>query len=200
MTKLPVAIAAACALFFGLGRASAQIADEPQTPPPQASPSVEKTAPAQILAKIHKTNEAEMKIGTLAKERAESWDVRDYADRLVKDHGAADAQLEALAAERKITVAEPVPASAKEEQDEKREQEKLKKFESLTGVEFDRAFLECMVKGHEKAIAELKQAAETVGDKEVANFVRALLPTLEKHRDDAAKLLKSVPSSGSEER
>lgn len=189
MTKLGVAIAAACVLSFGLARASAQAQD-----------AKAERDPAKILTKIHKINEMEIMLGSMAKEKAQSIEVRDYAKRLVRDHGIADAELGALAADRRITVTEPLPAGAKGGAEATEEEELRKRLESLSGADFDRAFLEAMLKGHEKAIAELRAAAEATSDEHVVAFVKGLIPTLEDHRQSAARLLRPKPRGDTEER
>ena len=70
--------------------------------------------------------------------------MRTYAERMVKDHSAADKKLQAIAAKENLQLPQSLDA----------EHEALKtKLQSLKGEDFDRAYTQAMAKGHDKAVA-----------------------------------------------
>jgi putative membrane protein len=55
-----------------------------------------KMDPAELLSRIHDTNREEIQLGILAKSKARNLQVREYGERLVKDHTEAENQVQAM--------------------------------------------------------------------------------------------------------
>jgi predicted outer membrane protein len=97
------------------------------------------------------SGQAETQLGKLAAERADRAEVRDFAKRLEKDHTQANLELLKILDAQRIDVSrdmEPYQVAAAE-------------LTKLRGPEFDRAFLQHIVKEHEEVIAQY--AAEARG-------------------------------------
>ena len=127
------------------------------------------------------SGQAEIQLGKLAAERAESSDVRDFAKRLEKDHTHANLELLKILNAQRIDVSrdmEPYQTAAAE-------------LTKLRGVEFDRAYLRHMVKEHEEAVAQFAAEAKEGRHPELKAYAAKVLPTLQEHlqlaRDLAAK-------------
>src|SRR5207249_11367061 len=56
----------------------------------------------EVLGFLHGANEAEIKLGNLAKEKSTNADVKSFADQMVKDHTDADKKLTDLAKKESI--------------------------------------------------------------------------------------------------
>jgi putative membrane protein len=61
-------------------------------------------------------------------------------------------------------------------------------WDSLSGVEFDRAFINHMVMGHEKAISKFEMASENLQDADLKKYAQKTLPVLREHLRMAQKL------------
>src|SRR5690606_38864196 len=66
--------------------------------------------------------------------------------------------------------------------------ESKSKLEALSGQEFDRAYIEAMVKDHEKAVAMFEKQSRTSKDAELKTFAEKTLPVLKQHLDHARTL------------
>lgn len=77
------------------------------TSPQTTMPDSKAAAPgenreAMLLGFIHHTNQGEIEIANLAKENSSSSQVKDFADRIIKDHKSADDQVMAFAKSHNI--------------------------------------------------------------------------------------------------
>lgn len=123
---------------------------------------------------------AEIELGQIALKNTQDEGVRKYAERMVKDHGAADKKLKAIAAKENLQLPQSLDA----------EHESLKtKLQGLKGADFDRAYINAMAKGHDKAVAlfeSVSQQPQMSG--ELKQFAASTLPTLEQHQEMAHSL------------
>ena len=91
------------------------------------------------------------------------------------DHSKANDDLKAIAAKNGITV--PTALDDKH-------QAAVKHLSTLSGPAFDKAYVNLMVKDHEKTVSLFKQEAASGQDAEVKNFAMSNLPTIENHLAD----------------
>jgi putative membrane protein len=115
---------------------------------------------------------AEVELGKLASERAESSQVKQFGERMVKDHSAANDKLRQIASEKGVTPPSEMDSSTKREYD---------RLSKLSGPRFDREYMSHMVSDHEKDIKELKSEEKSAKDPDVKSFAQNTLPTLEEH-------------------
>jgi putative membrane protein len=132
---------------------------------------------------------AEIELGALAREKASDPAVRDYGDRLVRDHRTAGVELQALAARKGWQVpAQPDPQHAATRD----------RLAGLSGGEFDRRFTEEMVKDHQKAISDFERAAQTANDPDLRDWAQKTLPVLREHQriaQDLSQRLSAMPAA-----
>lgn len=140
-----------------------------------------------VLTKLHMSNQMEIAAGKLAEEKGQSKDVKSFGKTLVTDHTAADKKVMALAKEEKVTLPSSTPMP----------DEKMDKMKAASGAEFDRMFASDMLEDHKKDIAEVKSARDQTQDQKLKGLLSALLPTLEKHKDTAQKLVDKLGPSAS---
>jgi putative membrane protein len=126
---------------------------------------------------------AEVALAELAATKAQSPDVKAYADRLRRDHEKANAELETIAGQMKVTVSDPSTA----QQDVKR------RLQGMSGAAFDRAYIQQMVQDHEKAVAAFSTASKGT-DGQVKDFAARTLPTLQEHLSRAKALERQLGS------
>jgi putative membrane protein len=150
------------------------------TPPPAAQPSpTGEPVPAEVLTKLHHSNQMEIEAGKLAQEKGQSKAVKDFGKMLVKDHTAADKKVTSVAKQLKVEL----PTGAPE-----MKHEKLEKARALSGPEFDKAFTEAMVEDHKEDVEEATLARNKTPNPQLKKLLSELVPTLEKHRAEAEKL------------
>jgi putative membrane protein len=123
---------------------------------------------------------AEIELGQLALQNSQDTAVRVYAQRMVKDHQAADAKLKKIAGAENLTLPQSLDA----------EHQALKqKLSDLTGEAFDREYAKAMAKGHDKAVALFESASQAAQmPSELKEFAAATLPTLKQHMEMAHEL------------
>ena len=115
---------------------------------------------------------AEVAMGNLAQQKAQSPNVKEFGAQMVKDHSAANEKLQALAKSKNITL--PANPSVGEI-------EAKSKLQVLSGQSFDKSYIKGMIKDHEEDIAEFKKEAASGRDPDARAFASATLPTLEMH-------------------
>jgi putative membrane protein len=114
----------------------------------------------------------EVELGRLATERAASADVKAFGQRMVTDHSKANQQLTQIATSKGITLSKALPADKQQERD---------RFARLSGAEFDRMYMDHMVKDHKKDVSEFEKQAEKGTDPALRTFAQQTLPTLREH-------------------
>ena len=92
--------------------------------------------------KAAETNMAEIRLGELALERAQSHDVKQFARMMVDEHTRANQALEAAVRGGSIELPEEVDAA---------HQQLMSRLGNLRGAEFDREYMAAMVDGHKDA-------------------------------------------------
>ena len=115
---------------------------------------------------------AEVELGTLATQRAARPAVRDFGAKMVKDHGAANTELATLATAKGVDVPRTLDAGHQAIRD---------RLMALQGPDFDRAYMQEMVKDHTQDVAEFEKASQTASDPELRGWAAAKLPTLREH-------------------
>jgi len=133
----------------------------------------------EVINRIREMNEIELRAGQMAQSRGGAAEVRRYGRLLVADHTAAERRLvdytvrklgigagprEQVPPVDRVLMAEHVAAT--------------ERMSTLTGAEFDEAFLNMMVSDHQSAVNLLETARETVDDPDLRIIFRKVLPIL----------------------
>lgn len=119
---------------------------------------------------------SEVKMGELASEKAESEGVQEFASHMVEDHSQANEELMGLAAETGIEPPQELDAEHKQ---------KMERLSQLSGQEFDRAYIQAQLEGHQKMVDLFQQQSEQGQNPELKSFAEETLPTLQEHLDMA---------------
>ena len=126
----------------------------------------------EFVQKASEDGLAEVNHGNLAARKASRKDVREFAQRMVKDHGKANAELLALANKKQLKVARDMGKEHKAMQD---------KLAGMSGEDFDRHYIHHMVEGHEKAVALFQGQTQSGKDEDLKKFAEKSLPVLQEH-------------------
>jgi putative membrane protein len=128
----------------------------------------------------------EVQLGELAQQQAESDAVKEFGQRMVEDHGKANDQLKQIAQQKGIELPQELPADAQQLRDE---------LQQKSGEEFDRAYMDDMVKDHEEDVEKFRQYTENGQDPDLKSFAEETLPVLEEHLQLARKTHEQITAS-----
>src|SRR4051812_15227539 len=79
---------------------------------PAAARAADAPTAAEVLPKLHQSNQREIEMGKMAEKNGQSKQVKAYGKALVDDHTAADKKVKALAKQEKIDLpAQAEPAA-----------------------------------------------------------------------------------------
>jgi putative membrane protein len=137
-----------------------------------AADSAVKGKDKSFLKDAYEDGLAEISAGQLASSKATNADVKAFAQHMVEDHTKANAELKTLADSKKVEVPSEPSTVAKG---------KAKLLESKSGGDFDKAYVDAMVKDHDKAVKAFAKSANEAEDADVKAFAAKTLPTLEGH-------------------
>lgn len=115
---------------------------------------------------------AEVQLGQLAQQKAQDEQVKQFAQRMVADHGKANDEL------KQIAGAKGVQIPAELDRDHRKDMDKLQKH---SGADFDREYMKHMVDDQKKDVSEFRKQAKSGKDPELKAYAAKTLPTLEEH-------------------
>ena len=126
---------------------------------------------------------SEVQLGELAKGKATNKGVKDFAAMLAADHSKANEELKSLAGQKGVELPSDIEVGQKMSRE---------KLDQLSGAEFDKEFVEQMIKDHKKTIDLFEDASKEVKDADVKSFADKTLPTLRGHLQQVEALKGSV--------
>lgn len=120
----------------------------------------------------------EVKMGMLGVERGINPDLKVYAQRILDDHTLSNAEVEALARLKGVTLPDPTKIDTSTE-----------KLSQLTGIEFDQEFVREAIADHLKNIAAFEKEDQSgAPDSDIKGFAHSALPKMHAHLDQAKAL------------
>jgi putative membrane protein len=125
----------------------------------------------------------EVQAGQLALTKGSSAKVKEFAQKMVDDHGKGNEELKALAQQKNISI----PAALSEKM-----QKKYDDLAAKSGADFDKAYCEAMVKDHKEDLDKFKKASEDAKDADVKTWASGKVPVLEHHLSMAEEMEKTV--------
>jgi putative membrane protein len=125
-----------------------------------------------FVLKAAQGGKAEVELGKLAAMRAQSADVKQFAQRMIDDHGKAGEELKAIAQSKMIAVPDHLDAKAQALHD---------RLSTLSGDAFDRGYMQAMVTDHRQAAAAFRRESTIGKDSEIKAFAARTLPAIEEH-------------------
>lgn len=125
----------------------------------------------------------EVQLGTMALTKASSPEVKQFAQKMVDDHTSANNELKALAQQKNITL----PTTMGNEH-----QRKYDNFNDKTGEDFDKEYIDQMVKDHKEAIDEFEDQAEEGNDPELKSWASSKLTALRHHLTEAERIQEAL--------
>jgi putative membrane protein len=124
----------------------------------------------------------EVQLGELALRQSQDPQVREFAQRMIEDHGKANTELTGIAQQRNLIVGKRMDAT---------HTALLQHLSTKTGADFDAAYASAMQDAHERAVTLFKRESKA-SDRELAAFAKKMLPTLTAHKRMADRLSSKI--------
>jgi putative membrane protein len=187
-------------IFSGIGALAQNASDGTPTPTaspteeaatPSASPSVaaaQPTAQERInntvaLNLLHHINRLEITQSQSAQSNLQTSSAQSYAQSLITEHQANEQQIQTLATQENVTIFGFQPSTY--------ENALSAELSQTPAAEFDRAFLQAQIQGHDRALANVQQMQAIVTDAEVKAALTQAISVIQEHRNQAAAALAS---------
>jgi putative membrane protein len=114
----------------------------------------------------------EVQLGQLAKDKATNPQVKTFGEKMVTDHNKANDELKQIISRKGASF--PAALSHKENSS-------LDDLQKASGQDFDKKYVELMVKDHKKDVKEFEEATKELSDPDLRAFAQKTLPTLQDH-------------------
>ena len=137
---------------------------------------------ADFAVKAANAGLMEVQLGEYASKNATDKSVKQFGSMMVKDHSKANDELKSLATSKNISI----PAAVGEDKTDD-----MNDLMKKTGKDFDKAYMNQMVKDHKDAIDLFQKASDDSKDADMKAFASKTLPALKKHLDEAEAIVKS---------
>jgi putative membrane protein len=149
----------------------------------------------QISAILSASDSAEINPSKLAQQKAQNPQVKEYAQRMIKDHGMLEDSLRALERRENISPA-PNPIS---QQLHSQTQSTMTRLQSLSGAEFDQAYMQAMVQSHQEALNMIdNQLLPATQDPQLRMALsQQVRPIVMSHLEAARQIQQSMSTGGS---
>jgi putative membrane protein len=138
----------------------------------------------QFLDQAYSINQGEVKLGEVAKRKGTTDEVKNYGQLMVSDHTLALKELHEFADKANAKV----PNQLLPEQ-----QRAYDQMSQLSGQQFDKAYIDHMVTGHEAAIGAFSKEAQYGKNEVLKDYAKKELPLLHAH-ESIAKFDQSHPN------
>ena len=112
-------------------------------------------------------------------------EVKKLAQMMIEDHTKSSEELKPIAANKNVMLPNEPDSKHKSA---------MEKMSSMSGMEFDMAYVKMMVKDHEKAVSMFTKESNSGKDAEAKAFAAKTLPVLQMHLDMSRKMMTSMSS------
>ena len=129
-----------------------------------------------FLIQASSCGHAAQKFSEVAAKQASDQAVKDFANKMVKEHTQCNERLAKMAKDKSLAIA--VGA-------EKDTRDTLTRLGNLKGADFDREYLRVMIEGHEKGIRMLEAQTKSGKDENLNKFAEQTLPQIRAHLKEA---------------
>ncbi|MGC8494188.1 MAG: DUF4142 domain-containing protein [Syntrophobacteraceae bacterium] len=114
----------------------------------------------------------EIALAKQAQTKSSSPEIKNLAAKIIADHTKADHQLQQIAQKEGFKLPDTLNEAGQKE---------LQKFSTLTGTEFDKAYLKFAMNDHQKAINTFENEVKQGTNQSLKTFASNTLPTLKEH-------------------
>jgi putative membrane protein len=173
--------------------------------------SASTVAPADFAWDAGLINLEEIRLGQAAQSKSQNKAVKKFATRMIRDHSKMEAQLAQIADSEGLqlpdtntfyeVVSAPEEKPATEMMPESPQQKLINSqldvqhLLSLREPQFDQAYVDAMVKGHDAAVEEFENASASLRDSALRKYAGKGLKNIRHHYEMAQRLQSQVSTS-----
>jgi putative membrane protein len=148
----------------------------------RAAPST--MSDANIVSVFNTIDQSEIEAAELARQKAASPVVREYAARIVQDHTVMMDKKQGLANRLNMRPEKPQLASTLESKN----QEEMSRLRQKSGADFDRSYIDYQIMMHEQAIKLAQDSASSVNESRIKQQLTDSRPDLQSHLTEAQSI------------
>ncbi|WP_309640851.1 DUF4142 domain-containing protein [Flavobacterium sp.] len=131
-----------------------------------------KETDAQFLVKATEISLEEIKLGKLAQQIGSTKTVRDLGKMMETEHAKSLAEVTELAKTKMVTIPTAPPFDA---------EDAYNKLSAKSSVDFDKAYSDMMVNGHQETILLFEKTCNESQDTDIREWATKMLPALKMH-------------------
>jgi len=171
-SRMAVVALIGAGLCLGVSAQAAQKKEEKKTEQPSSSPSKSPAAAAlsakdkSFMKEAAQGGMMEVDMGKMAQQKGKSADVKKIGGTMVSDHSKANAELMGIAKKKGVDLS--------------KEKAKMK---HLNDANFDKEYINAMVKDHEEDLSAFQAEAKNGSDADVKAFASKTSAVIKKHLD-----------------
>ena len=139
---------------------------------------------ANVIAVVNTIDKSEMEASELAKQKAHSTEVRNYANHLIADHSASIDKSRKLQNHTNLRPDPPALASALDST----HQETMQQLRKLSGSDFDRAYMAYQVQMHEQAVSLVEKTSSSADNPQLKQQLGQTVHDLREHLTKAKSI------------
>jgi putative membrane protein len=153
----------------------------PTTPPTTTATGV--VADSAFVREAQSGNLLEVRLGNVAGQKASNPAVKQFAQQMVKDHTTMGQQWAALAAKSGFPIAPTLDPT---------QTQSVSQLSTLSGPDFDRAYMSAMVQDHQNDIAKFQTQGAAAKSADVQRLASTGLATMRQHLTMAQQVAQQV--------
>lgn len=163
-----------------------------ETGKPDANQADTKLTAASFVQQALQSGEKEAGLAQLAADKSQNTEIKQFAQMIVADHKRVNEQLRLVAHrdvggdQRPAAPSDSPPAVTPGARPS--ESPEQKRLGQLSGAEFDKAFLDMMVQGHEKSVDLYERAGQSLPAGAAKKLAEDTLPKIKQHLEQAKSL------------
>ena len=125
-----------------------------------------------FVKKAATSDQAEIKFAQFALEHATTAAVKQFAQQMVTDHTKSTSMLKPIAGEHQVVLPDKPGPDTNED---------FQRLEKVSGIAFDKTYIEIMVKDHETMVDTFQAEAAKVTDPQLKDFIANVEPVVAHH-------------------
>jgi len=143
-----------------------------------------------IAFKIEQAHIEEIDLGRFVRDKTDNGDVKSFAKMMIDDHNDALNKLQNVLKDDNVN-----RSTNSKPQDEA---SNMGALQNTSGADFNREYMDMMVKDHQKDLTELRNAEGTVQNADLKKYIQDLIPIVQKHLDEAQNIGNGLNQSGNQ--
>jgi putative membrane protein len=155
------------------------LAQDTSTNAPKAEQGRVASRDTRFLNDAAQSNLMEEQLGRLVAEKSANASIKQFGQKLVQDHSAANQQLAQIAQNKSVTLPTQL---------DRRHERAIDRLKALSGNEFDRTFLRDTIRDHERDVREMERESKSGTDSQFKEYASTQLPIIQQHLSQARSL------------